>query len=58
MFQDIYTRLTSQEDTIEDAVVVNKTLSRFRVCIFLAGLDFEFSQEKSEILKKDPPFSL
>lgn len=58
MFQDIYTRLTSQEDTVEDAVVVNKTLSRFRVRIFLAGLDSGFGQARSEILKKDPPFSL
>ena len=58
LFQDIDTRLTGQEDTVEDAVVVNKTLSYFRVHIFLAGLDSEFSRERSKISRKDPPLSL
>lgn len=43
IFQDIDIRLTNQEDTVEATVVVNKTLSRLRVHIFLIGLDNEFN---------------
>ncbi|PWA60403.1 hypothetical protein CTI12_AA387250 [Artemisia annua] len=38
--------------------MLNKTLSRFRVHIFLAGLDPDFNQARSEILRKDPPLDL
>lgn len=58
IFQDIDTRLTTQEDTVAETVSLNKTLSRLRVHIFLAGLDSEFNQARSEILRKDPPLSL
>ncbi|KAL4555898.1 hypothetical protein LXL04_038530 [Taraxacum kok-saghyz] len=58
IFQDIDTRLTTQEDTVAETVSLSKTLSRLRVHIFLAGLDSEFNQARSEILRKDPPLSL
>lgn len=43
---------------MESTVASSKTLSRFRVHIFLAGLDQEFNQARSEILRKDPPLDL
>lgn len=58
LFQDIDTRLTRQEEIVAETVAANKTLSRFHVHIFLAGLDSEFTQARSEILRKDPPLSL
>ena len=58
IFQEIDTRITTQEETVNETVSVNKTITRLRVHIFLAGLDAEFSQARSEILRKDPPLSL
>nr|GEW34833.1 retrovirus-related Pol polyprotein from transposon TNT 1-94 [Tanacetum cinerariifolium] len=58
IFQEIDTRLTTGEDTLEQTVILNKTLSRFCVHIFLAGLDLDFNQARSEILRKDPPLDL
>lgn len=58
LFQEIDTRLTGQEDTVAETVAMKKALSRFRVHIFLAGLDSEFNQARSKVLRKDPPLSL
>lgn len=58
IFQDIDTRLTMQEESVEDTISINKTISRFRDHIFLAGLDPKFNQARSEVLRKDPPLSL
>lgn len=58
IFQEIDTRLTAPEETVDETVTVNKTITRLRVHIFLAGLDPDFSQARSEILRKDPPLSL
>lgn len=58
IFQEIDARLTTQEETVGETVSANKAMSRFRVHIFLAGLDSEFNQARSEVLRKDPPLSL
>ncbi|CAH9128619.1 unnamed protein product [Cuscuta epithymum] len=58
IFQEIDTRLTTQEESVALTVSLNKTLSRLRVHIFLAGLDPEFNQARSEVLRKDPPLDL
>lgn len=58
IFQEIDTRLESQEETVTGAVTANKTMARLRVHIFLAGLDSSFNQARSEVLRKDPPLSL
>ncbi|GJV39091.1 retrovirus-related pol polyprotein from transposon TNT 1-94 [Tanacetum coccineum] len=58
IFQEIDTRLTAQEESADKVVSLHKTLARLRVHIFLAGLDQEFNQARSEILRKDPPLDL
>lgn len=58
LFQEIDTRLEGDAETVDETVVASKMLSRFRVHIFLAGLDSEFNQARSECLRKDPPLSL
>ena len=58
IFQEIDTRLTTQEETVAGTVAVNTTLTRLRVHIFLAGLDPDFNQARSEVLRKDPPLGL
>lgn len=58
LFQEIDTRMNDESDNVEATVAVNKALSRFRDHIFLAGLDPEFNQVRSESLRKDPPLSL
>ena len=58
LLQEIDTRLTEEGDTLEATLAANKTMSRFRVHIFLAGLDSDFNQARSECLRKDPPLSL
>lgn len=58
LFQEIDTRMNDNGNNVEATVAVNKALSRFRVHIFLAGLDPDFNQVKSESLRKDPPLSL
>lgn len=50
--------MNDESDNVEAVVAVNKVLSRFRVHIFLAGLDPEFNQVRSESIRKDPPLSL
>lgn len=58
IFQEIDARLVTEEAVVAATVAVNKTLSRFRVHIFLAGLDQEFNHAGSEILRKDPALDL
>ena len=58
LFQEIDARLTNPEATVAENVAATKTLSRFRVHIFLAGLDSAFNQARSEVLRKDPPLDL
>lgn len=58
IFQEIDIRLTTQEATVDDTIGLNKTMTRFHVYIFLAGLDADFNQERSEIMRKDLPLSL
>lgn len=58
IFQEVDTRLTTQEEIVAQTVCLNKTMARLRVHIFLAGLDLEFNQARSEILMKDPPLDL
>lgn len=58
LFQEIDTQLNEKGDTIEATVAANRTMSRFRVPFFLAGLDSEFNQARNECLRKDPPLSL
>lgn len=58
IFKEIDTFFTTQEDIVEGTLSENKTMSRFRVHIFLAGLDLDFNQARSEVLRKDPPLSL
>ncbi|KAJ9539522.1 hypothetical protein OSB04_032255 [Centaurea solstitialis] len=58
IFQEIDSRITDQEDDVNAVVSVHKTLARLRVHIFLADLDPEFNQARSEILRKDPPLDL
>ena len=58
IFQEIDTRLMSEEDDVSHVVSLNKILGRLRVHIFLAGLDAEFNQARGEILRKDPPLDL
>ena len=58
IFQEIDSRIMTQEKDVTGVVSLHKTLARLRVYIFLAGLDSEFNQARSEILRKDPPLDL
>lgn len=58
IFQEIDTRLTAQKETVAQTLALNMTLSRLRVHIFLVGLDPEFNQAQSEVLRKDPLLDL
>ena len=58
IFQEIDVRLLPEGNTVAMAVESNRTMTRFRVHIFLAGLDPEFNQARSEILRKDPHLDL
>ncbi|KAJ9552232.1 hypothetical protein OSB04_016277 [Centaurea solstitialis] len=58
IFQEIDTRLMAQEKNVNQVISLHKTIARLRVHIFLAGLDVEFNQTRSEILRKDPPLDL
>lgn len=58
IFQEIDTRITTEEQSVAQIVSGNKILARLRVHIFLDGLDREFNHVRSEILRKDPPLDL
>ncbi|GJT36008.1 retrovirus-related pol polyprotein from transposon TNT 1-94 [Tanacetum coccineum] len=47
-----------QEESADKVVSLHKTLARLQVHVFLAGLDQEFNQARSEILRKDLPLDL
>lgn len=54
IFQEIDTRLASQNDNVTAVVQETEAMSRLRVHIFLSGLDSEYDQVGGEILRKDP----
>ncbi|KAB5533857.1 hypothetical protein DKX38_016943 [Salix brachista] len=58
LFQEIDHRTVSQGETVADVVQVHSVLHRLRVYIFLSGLDSEFDQVRSEILRKEPKLDL
>ena len=58
IFQEIDARIKTQEDDVDGVVSLHKTTTRLRVHIFLARLDLEFNQARSEILRKGPPLDL
>ncbi|OMO93820.1 hypothetical protein CCACVL1_06334 [Corchorus capsularis] len=58
IFQEIDARVQTREGNAIVILSLHKYMTRLRVHIFLAGLDPEFNQARSEILRKDPPLDL
>nr|GMC69464.1 putative transcription factor interactor and regulator CCHC(Zn) family [Ipomoea batatas] len=56
--REIDARVQTKENNAEVFISLHKHMTRLQVHIFLAGLDPEFNQARSEILRKDPPLDL
>ena len=50
--------MSAQGENVNGVVSLHKHITRLRTHIFLAGLDSEFNNARSEILQKDPPIDL
>ena len=58
IFQEIDSHNQIEEDNVTGVITLHKTLTHLGVHIFLARLDSEFNNARSEILRKDPPLDL
>ena len=58
IFQEIDARMSAQGEDVNKVVSLNKHITRLGIHIFLAGLDSEYNNAQSEILRKDPPLYL
>ena len=58
IFQEIDVRMCAQGEDVNGVVSLHKHITRLRTHIFLAGLDSEYNNARSEILRKDPPLDL
>ena len=50
--------MCAQGDDVNGVVSLHKHVTRLRTHIFIAGLDSEYNNARSEILRKDPPLDL
>ena len=58
IFQEIDAQISTQGEDVNTVVSIHKHITRLRTHIFLAGLDSEYNNARSEILQKDPPLDL
>ena len=50
--------MCAQVEDINGIISFHKHITRLRTHIFLTGLDSEYNNAQSEILRKDPPLDL
>ena len=50
--------MCAQGEDVNGIISLHKHITRLRTYIFLAGLDLEYNNARSEILRKDPPLDL
>ena len=50
--------MCAQGEDVNEVVSLHKHITRLRTHIFLAGLDSEYNNAQSEILRKDSPLDL
>ena len=58
IFQEIDVRMCAQGKDVNGVVSLHKHITRLRTHIFLAELDSEYNNARSEILQKDLPLDL
>ena len=58
IFQEIDVRMCAQGEDVNGVVLLRNHITRLRTHIFLAGLDSEYNNAQSDILRKDPPLDL
>ena len=50
--------MSAQREDVNGVVSLQKYITWLRTHIFLAGLDSEYNNARSEMLQKDPPLDL